>query len=286
MPASLTKSRLSSKDIPPRLARLRTILRKCKSAVVAFSGGSDSTFLLAEAQLALGENLIAFTAASPLIPADEIEACRKLALSLGIRHKFFHINPLEDPIIQNNPPDRCYFCKRAVYEAGLSVAKEENMATFMDGTTQEDLQSGRPGLKAVHELKVRTPLAEAGFNKAEVREWSRLLNLPTWDKPSQSCLATRIPYGTPLTMEALRKVDQAEGLLRKLGFSQVRVRLQENTARIEVPLQELPGILSEEVRKKIIDGFRGLGFTYVTVDMEGFRSGSMDRLRNGIRSDT
>jgi uncharacterized protein len=197
---------------------------------------------------------------------------------LGIRHKLLDINPLDDPQIRSNPPDRCYFCKRAVYEAGLSVAREEKLITFMDGTTQEDFQSGRPGLKAIHELKVRTPLAEAGFRKAEVRECSRLLNLCTWNKPSQSCLATRIPYGTPLIVEALRKLDQAEDLLRELGFSQIRVRLHGNMARIEAPLEELPRILQDAVRLRVIDTFRSLGFMYVTLDMEGFRSGSMDRL--------
>jgi uncharacterized protein len=266
-------------EVSPNLSILKIILKDCDSAVVAFSGGSDSTFLLAVAQQVLGDRLMAFTAESHLVPTEEIKACKGLARSMGLHHEVLHLNPLDDPRIQNNPPDRCYYCKRIIYEAGLDMAKKHGLITLMDGTTHEDLHSGRSGLKAIQELKVRTPLAEAGFTKAQVRRYSRLLGIPTWNKPSQSCLATRIPFGTPLRLETLRKVDQAEDLLRHLGFSQVRVRLHKEITRIEVLFEELPKILNHTVRQHVLEQFKNLGFIYVTVDLGGFESGSMDKLR-------
>jgi uncharacterized protein len=232
------------------------------------------------AQQVLGDRLLAFTAASPLVPGREIRECKRLADSMGVHHKVLNFNPMNDPRIQNNSPDRCYFCKRIIYEAGLSLSREHGLATLMDGTTLEDSHSIRPGLRAIQELSIRTPLADAGFTKAHVRLHSRLLDLPTWNKPSQSCLATRIPFGTPLHSEMLQKIDQAEEFLQELGFSQVRMRLHGKITRIEVLTEEFPRLLDETIRQRVMEQLKNIGFSRITVDLQGFQSGSMEDFKD------
>jgi pyridinium-3,5-biscarboxylic acid mononucleotide sulfurtransferase len=260
-----------------KLDRLKGIIASYKSVLVAFSGGLDSTFLVRAAHDVLGDSAVAFTIVSPLTPSMEREEAARLARVLGVRRIVKKLNPLQDPVILSNPRDRCFHCKMLLYREGLKTAAEHDLAVFMDGTTAEDARSDRPGLRAIKELGVRTPLADAGFTREDVRFHSRELGLPTWDKPSQSCLATRIPYGDQLDESTLVRLDQCERSLWESGFSQVRARLHGKILRIEVPVEELGKFGDAGLRKKLVARCRELGFRYITVDLEGFVSGSMDR---------
>ena len=264
--------------IREKLVGLRKIVASYESGLIAFSGGLDSTFLLHVAHDVLQENVAALTIVSPLTPSREVEETHTLKKLIGVRHIIKEIDNLEDPCIRSNPKDRCYYCKLLIYREGLRVAKELGMKVFMDGTTAEDRKSNRPGLRAIDELGVKTPLAEAGFTRRDIRLLSREFNLPTWDKPSQSCLATRIPYGIVLDAEILKKLDACELTAGKLGFSQVRARLHENILRMEFPPEEFKLLEDPIVRKELIDGCKELDVSFVTIDLEGFSSGSMDKL--------
>ena len=261
-----------------KLTGLRKIVASYESGLIAFSGGLDSTFLLYVVHDVLQENVAALTIVSPLTPSREVEETRTLKNLIGVRHIIKEIDNLKDPCIRSNPKDRCYFCKLLIYREGVRIAKEFGLKVFMDGTTAEDRKSGRPGLRAIDELGVKTPLAEAGFTRHDIRLLSREFNLPTWDKPSQSCLATRIPYGIELDADILKKLDACELIAEKLGFSQVRARLHENILRLEFPPEEFKLLEDPVIRKELIDGCKELGVSFVTIDLEGFSSGSMDKV--------
>ena len=260
-----------------KLDRLKGLIASYGSVLVAFSGGLDSTFLVKVAHDVLGDSAVAFTIVSPLVPSMEREEAARLARTIGVRQIVKRLNPLQDPVLLSNPRDRCFHCKLNLYSEGLKTAAEHNLAVFMDGTTAEDTESDRPGLRAIKELGIRTPLADAGFTREEVRFYSRELGLPTWNKPSQSCLATRIPYGDKLDESTLLRLDQCERSLWELGFSQVRARLHGKILRIEVPVEEMGKFGDADLRKRLVARCRELGFKYITVDLEGFESGSMDR---------
>ena len=247
--------------------------------LVAFSGGVDSTLLLKVAKDALGDgNVLAVTALSPLYPERELTGVKKLIQTVGVRHLLIESNELEIPGFSKNPPDRCYYCKKELYAELLNLAKKEAIPFIVEGSTLDDEKDHRPGKKAVQELGVRSPLKEAAFTKMEVRELSKVLGLPTWDKPSFACLASRFPYGEEITEEGLRMVDEAEDFLFRMGFKQFRVRHYQNLARIEILPEEMGRLMEGALKGKVVSHLKTIGYKYVTLDLQGFRSGSMNEV--------
>ena len=246
------------------------------SALIAYSGGVDSTFLLKVAHDVLGDRAVAATASSPTYPSAEIEAAEELARAMGIRLIGVCTEELKNKAFAQNAPDRCYHCRIELFRKLKELAAQEGLNWVAHGANADDLDDYRPGQKAAEELGICAPLQEVGLTKAEIRELSKRLGLPTWDKPSFACLASRFPYGSPITPEVLAQVDQAEKLLRSLGFRQVRVRHHETIARIEADPEELPRLLEPNLRSQIADRLKELGYLYVTVDIEGYRTGSMN----------
>lgn len=245
--------------------------------IVAFSGGVDSTFLLKVARDTLGvRNVLAVTALSPLYPQRELEEAKKVIQPLGVRHLLIESNELEIPGFSKNPPNRCYYCKRRLFEELLSLAREESIRFVVEGSTLDDEKDHRPGKMAIEELGIRSPLQEALFTKTDIRECSKALGLPTWDKPSFACLASRFPYREEITEEGLKMVDEAEGFLFGLGFKQVRVRHYQDLARIEILKEEITRLLDGQLREKVVSHLKGIGYKYITLDLQGFRSGSMN----------
>ena len=255
---------------------LKIHLASLKSVAVAFSGGVDSTLLLKIAHDVLGTNAIAVTVSSSFIAKREIQEAKAFCSEHGITQEVITVDEAEIPYFTENPPDRCYLCKREIFTKILETARNHNIAHVLDGSNVDDLGDYRPGLKALQELRIKSPLREYGFTKAEVRELSRELGLPTWEKPSFACLASRFAYWEKITPEKLEMVERAEGLLQRLGFRQMRVRLHGKTARIEILPEEFSRIVQEDIRTKICDTFKGLGFSYVTLDLMGYRTGSMN----------
>ena len=254
--------------------KLAVLLEKCMPLAVAFSGGVDSTYLLHEAVKAGKEKVTALIMKTPSVPERELDEAVTFCKSRGISFFVLPADPFSAAGFRENGRDRCYICKHFLFSALLEKAKEEGISFVADGTNADDREEFRPGLRALKELDIRSPLAEAGLTKKEIRELSEKEGLPTWNKPSFSCLATRFPYGEELTVEKLRRTEAAENLLADLGFTQRRVRVHGNLARIEVLPAEIPLLL--ERRDMISSRLEELGFLYTTVDLKGFRSGSMD----------
>jgi uncharacterized protein len=257
-----------------KLRALHDILGQMESAIVAFSAGVDSTFVAAAAADVLGERALAVTGVSPSIPAAEIAEAKELAAQIGIRHVQLGTSEMDSPGYVENSPQRCYFCKTELYSLLEDMARRDGYAYVLDGCNMDDLGDHRPGRVAASEHAVRSPLIEAGLTKAEIRELSKARGLPTWDKPAMACLSSRIPYGTPVTVQALDRIGASEAFLRGLGIRQLRVRHHDDVARIEVELEALPIVV--EHRERIVRRLKNLGYKYVTLDLAGFRSGSMN----------
>jgi uncharacterized protein len=258
--------------------RLLDIVGQMKSVLIAFSGGVDSTLLLKVAVEVLGEQALAVTARSETMPRHELEAAVNLAQDIGANHLIVESHEMDLPEFLANPADKCYICKKSRFRALMEIARDRRLVYVVDGSNMDDLADYRPGRKALLELGVRSPLCEAELTKAEVRRLSKQLGLPTWNKPAYACLASRIPYGSRITVDKLKQVDAAEEFLRSLGLTeQVRVRHYGDTARIEVTLQSISGLAAEPVRSEIVSFFKKLGFTYVSLDLEGYTMGSLNR---------
>jgi uncharacterized protein len=259
-----------------KLDQLRAILRRMGRVLIAFSGGVDSTFLLRVAVEELGDNAVALTIRSPTAVEGDFDLAVTLAREFGVRHVVVDANELDIPGYAANPTNRCYFCKDNLYDVCAAEAPKLGITNIVDGANVDDLGDYRPGLRAANEHRIRHPLVEAQLNKREIRELSQALGLPTWDKPSSPCLSSRFPYGTAITREGLARVAGAERVLRGLGFPECRVRYHDQMARIEVPAQILPQLVTPEVRTVLVRELRALGFLYITVDLQGFRSGSLN----------
>jgi uncharacterized protein len=262
-------------NIEEKFAALREKIRGLGGAAVGFSAGADSTLLCRVARDVLGEAAIAVTVVSPLLPGSEVRAARELATAVGIRHLLVEV-PLLDEKIGENPPDRCYYCKKIHFTALKKTAAENGIANVLDGSNADDAFDYRPGSAALEELGVMSPLRDAGLTKAEVRALSKRLGLPTWDKPAFACLASRVPYGERVTAEKLGRIGDAEEYLRGLGLRQVRVRVHGEIARIEVAPEERTRLYDAGRMDETARRLKSLGFTYVCMDLEGYRTGSMN----------
>jgi len=270
---------------------LKTLLHEMKLAVLAYSGGVDSSLLLKAAAEVMGPRLIAVTAVSETYPAGELQAAKQFAGSLGVTHRTLHTEELTSESFVQNPTDRCYHCKKELFGKLRQLAELEGMSFVIEGSNTDDLRDHRPGRTAAQEYAVRSPLVEAGLSKSEIRELARGLNLPVWDKPSLACLSSRIPYGTRITPAILRAIQAAEDHLRSHGFRQVRVRHHGDTARIEVELFDFSKLLESGVAEQITAALKEIGYTYVCLDLAGYRTGSMNegmlKVRNaecGVRN--
>jgi uncharacterized protein len=263
--------------------RLLGILKELESVIVAFSGGVDSTFLAKAAKDALGDKALLVTADSETYPASELEEARRLARHLGMRHLVIETRELDNPEYARNAPNRCFFCKEELFTKLEPLAAREGMLRLVYGANMDDLGDHRPGMEAAKRMGVRSPLIDAELWKTEIRELSQEFGLPTWDKPSFACLSSRFQYGDAITAEKLRQVDAAEAFVRSLGFKQFRVRHHDRLARLEIAREEMGRLWEDGLRDAIVARFRELGYLHVTVDLQGFRSGSANDALKLIR---
>ena len=262
-----------------KFSGLLEILQRAGSAVVAFSGGVDSSFLLKAVKTA-GMKTLAVTAVSETLPAGEMERAVSFAKRLGVEHRVIRTRELKNEAFSNNPPDRCFYCKDELFGKLAALSREEGYNLVFDGTNSDDLRDYRPGRRAAERHGVRSPLAECGFSKAEIRAMSRELGLEGWDRPSSPCLSSRFPYGTKITEPALRRVEKAEEFLAGFALKDLRVRDDGTTARIEVREEDMHVLFDEGRRRLIVRELKSLGYKFVSLDLEGYRSGSLNRVLN------
>lgn len=263
-------------EFKDKLNRLEKIFLDLNKVAIAFSGGLDSGFLAYFSRGVLGkDNVLALTIYSPLkISMSELEEAKKITSKYDINHKILEASIPEE--IRFNPPDRCYFCKRKIFGELLGVAKKEGFFYLCDGTNADDLNDYRPGIRAIKELGIKTPLLEAGFTKKDIRYWAKKFKLPFWNKPSNACLISRLPYNTEINSDTIEKIDKAESYVKSLGFKVVRVRLHGEIARVEVGENEIQRILKKKILKVIDKELKNMGFKYVALDCHGYRTGSMN----------
>jgi pyridinium-3,5-biscarboxylic acid mononucleotide sulfurtransferase len=259
-----------------KLARLQATFESMESVMVAFSGGVDSSFLLKVAHETAGARVLALTTTSPTMPDEDLASAREIAGLIGARHLVIGSNELDIPGYADNPLNRCYLCKHNLFTICEAKAGELGIEHIVDGLNLDDLHDYRPGMQAASEKRVRHPLVEAELSKQEIRELSRMMGLPTWDRPASPCLSSRFPYGTKITLERLDQVSGGERLLRSLGFKVVRVRYHGEVARLEVARDEMPRLLEPQIGETLSREFRKLGFRFVALDLGGFRSGSLN----------
>ena len=268
----------SDKTLLQKRSDLVNILEQMRSVIVAYSGGVDSAFLAAVANEALGRKALSVTAVSPSLAPSELDEATDLANRIGLNFMTIETNEIDRPDYQANNPDRCFFCKDELYTHLVRFAEEESFDSIVNGTNVDDLGDYRPGIEAAKQYGVRSPLVEAELTKDDIRALSRDMDLPTWDKPAQACLSSRIPYGTTVTVEALTKIAKAEQFLRSKGFKQLRVRHHDTISRIEIEPSDFSAITSEPLRSEINQEFKNIGYSYITLDLDGFRSGSLNEI--------
>jgi uncharacterized protein len=266
-------------DLDKKLDSLMAGLRRLDGALVAYSGGVDSAFLAAAAFRALGSRAVAATAVSPSLAASELEEAKRTAAWIGVRHELISTDELENESYRRNEPNRCYFCKSELFAKLRPLADQLRLQAVVFGAIVDDRSDVRPGAQAAKESGARAPLDEAELTKAEVREISRLWGLPTWDKPSAPCLASRVPFGTEVTLERLSTIEKAEAALRSLGFREFRVRHHEETARVELAEKELRTLLEKDLRDAVVNGVKAAGYRWVTLDLAGLKSGGFNKRR-------
>lgn len=266
-------------EVAAKRDRLLELLGSFGSCAVAFSGGLDSTVLAKAAYLALGDRAVAVTGASESLAAGELAACRQLAAQIGIRHVVIHTQELSNPEYRKNDANRCYHCKTELFTRLEDIARQMDVAVVADGSNRDDHGEHRPGLRAARDLRVRSPLAECDLTKSEIRQLAAHWGIPIWDKPATPCLSSRVAYGEQVTPERLAMIDRAERFLRSRGFVPLRVRYHRgDVARIEVLPEMLPRLVEPEFRRQVVAELKAAGFKYVAVDLEGFRSGSLNAL--------
>lgn len=266
-----------SVSLAEKYDRLKVMFADMGQALIAYSGGIDSTLVAKVAVDVLGDRAIAVTAESPSLLPEDLEDARIQAVEIGIRHEIVQTHEMDNPDYASNPVNRCYFCKSELHDTLKPLALEWGYPYVVDGVNADDLRDYRPGIQAAKERGARSPLAEVGITKLEVRELSRMLELPWWDKPAQPCLSSRFPYGETITIEKLHRVAQGERYLRKLGLKNLRVRSDGDTARIELPPNDIQSFVATQDLPTLVAAFRSYGFLFVTLDLEGFASGKLNR---------